>query len=170
MAYKIFKPKNPFKVDKGKDKDHGSLNVKLKDKKQAPKKPYQGTNRLSQEEMEQYRKEHRCFRCGTTGHTYRECPQCQAKSATPKVSNVMTTSITDSQDANCSLAITLVEQLRIASSIVAYSAQHIQCHTIGYPRLGQSEAALDCQSRRIKQAKLSKSRIGVQDMHLGQIK
>ncbi|MCO5603323.1 hypothetical protein L7F22_057473 [Adiantum nelumboides] len=67
VAYKIFKPKNPpNKGDKGKDKENGSSNVKSNNKKQASKRPYQGTNRLSPEEMERYRKENRCFRCGTT--------------------------------------------------------------------------------------------------------
>ncbi|MCO5587522.1 hypothetical protein L7F22_041472 [Adiantum nelumboides] len=68
VAYKIFKPKNPpNKGDKGKDKENGSSNVKSNNKKQASKRPYQGTNRLSPEEMERYRKENRCFQCGTTG-------------------------------------------------------------------------------------------------------
>ena len=41
VAYKIFKPMNPPKGDKGKGKENGSSNVKFKDKKQASKKPYQ---------------------------------------------------------------------------------------------------------------------------------
>ena len=57
VAYKIFKPKNPPKGDKGKEKENGSLNSKSKDKKQASKKPYQGTNHLTPEEMECYQKE-----------------------------------------------------------------------------------------------------------------
>ncbi|MCO5601712.1 hypothetical protein L7F22_055835 [Adiantum nelumboides] len=101
VAYKIFKPKNPpNKGDKGKDKENGSSNVKSNNKKQASKRPYQGTNRLSPEEMERYRKENRCFQCGTTGHTYRECPQRNTKHETPKVSNVITPSFDDSQEAN----------------------------------------------------------------------
>ena len=40
VAYKIFKPKNPPKGDKGKEKENGSLNSKSKDKKQVSKKPY----------------------------------------------------------------------------------------------------------------------------------
>ncbi|MCO5572361.1 hypothetical protein L7F22_026114 [Adiantum nelumboides] len=101
VAYKIFKPKNsPNKGDKGKDKENGSSDVKSNNKKQASKRPYQGTNRLSPEEMERYRKENRCFRCGMTGHTYRECPQRNTKRKTPKVSNVITPSFDDSQEAN----------------------------------------------------------------------
>ena len=100
VAYKIFKPKNPPKGDKGKEKENGSLNSKLKDKKQASKKPYQGTNRLTPEEMERYQKKNRCYRCGMIGHTYCECPQCNTKCEIPKVSNVMTTSFDDSQKAN----------------------------------------------------------------------
>ncbi|MCO5577912.1 hypothetical protein L7F22_031747 [Adiantum nelumboides] len=75
VAYKIFKPKNPpNKGDKGKDKENGSSNVKSNNKKQASKRPYQGTNRLSPEEMERYRKENRCFRCGTTARQWDRAP------------------------------------------------------------------------------------------------
>ncbi|MCO5581208.1 hypothetical protein L7F22_035086 [Adiantum nelumboides] len=80
VACKIFKPKNPpNKGDKGKDKENGSSNVKSNNKKQASKRPYQGTNRLSPEEMERYRKKNRCFRCGTTCHTYRHFQDAPGK-------------------------------------------------------------------------------------------
>ena len=52
VAYIIFKPNNPPKGDKDKEKENKSINVKFKDKNQASKKPYQGTNCLSSKEME----------------------------------------------------------------------------------------------------------------------
>ena len=36
---------------------------------------YRGSNKLSPEELDQYRKANKCFRCGVQGHTYRECPK-----------------------------------------------------------------------------------------------
>lgn len=35
---------------------------------------YKGNNKLSPEELEQYRKANKCFRCGVQGHSYRQCP------------------------------------------------------------------------------------------------
>src|SRR3569832_1848638 len=43
-------------------------------KKAKEKGAYQGKNRLSPEELERYRKDNRCFKCGEQGHSYRAGP------------------------------------------------------------------------------------------------
>ena len=43
--------------------------------KKKGKGQYQGSNKLTPEELDQYRKAHKCFQCGEQGHTYRECPK-----------------------------------------------------------------------------------------------
>ena len=44
---------------------------------------YKGSNRLTPEEMESYRKENKCFKCGEKGHSYRACPKNTAKKDNP---------------------------------------------------------------------------------------
>ncbi|WP_219823842.1 hypothetical protein, partial [Enterobacter cloacae complex sp. CH23B] len=39
------------------------------------KRVYKGKNKLSPEELDRYRKDNRCFKCGEQGHAYRACPQ-----------------------------------------------------------------------------------------------
>ncbi len=105
VGHKIFKAKSftkgdkVDKRDKG-DKDNGSSKVPGNGKKQVSKKVYQGSNRLSPEELERYKKENRCYRCSTIGHSYRECPQRKAQHETPKVSNVSIPQEKDIPDAN----------------------------------------------------------------------
>ena len=70
VLYKIFKSNNPYKGDKEKEKENGSLKFKSKDKKKASKKLYH----LSPEEIEWYQKKNLSFWCGTVNHTYHECP------------------------------------------------------------------------------------------------
>ncbi|MCO5551480.1 hypothetical protein L7F22_004984 [Adiantum nelumboides] len=41
------------------------------------KVPYKGPGKLSPEEMERYKKENRCYKCGETGHISRACPKRQ---------------------------------------------------------------------------------------------
>ncbi|MCO5613485.1 hypothetical protein L7F22_067762 [Adiantum nelumboides] len=36
---------------------------------------FKGKNKLTPEELERYRKENKCFKCGEQGHSYRSCPQ-----------------------------------------------------------------------------------------------
>ena len=59
--------KASFKEQARKD-PKGSTNGKKKDRE------YKGSNRLSPEELEKYIKDNRCFKCGETGHAYRNCP------------------------------------------------------------------------------------------------
>ena len=48
--------------------------------------PYKGKNKLSMEEMANYKKEGKCFRCSKTGHTYKMCPIRKAQKDSSKVS------------------------------------------------------------------------------------
>ncbi|MCO5564510.1 hypothetical protein L7F22_018171 [Adiantum nelumboides] len=45
-----------------------------------------GKNRLTPEELERYRKDNRCFKCGEQGHDYRACPQRNACNEQPRAS------------------------------------------------------------------------------------
>ncbi|MCO5607677.1 hypothetical protein L7F22_061875 [Adiantum nelumboides] len=54
-------------------------NTYKKSGKPKDKQSYQGKNRLSPEEVECYRKDNRCFKCGEQGHSYRTCPQKHGK-------------------------------------------------------------------------------------------
>ncbi len=46
-----------------------------KENKAKSKGQYQGKNRLTPEELESYKRQNCCFRCGEKGHSYRACPQ-----------------------------------------------------------------------------------------------
>ena len=61
-------------------KDHKG-NGKSKEKE---KNGYKGSNCLSTEELDKYRKENHCFKCGETGHPYRACPNKHAKKELPQ--------------------------------------------------------------------------------------
>ena len=51
---------------------------------------YKGSNCLTPEDMESYRKENKCFKCGEKGHSYRACPEKAAKKDNPQASMVHT--------------------------------------------------------------------------------
>ncbi|MCO5594918.1 hypothetical protein L7F22_048953 [Adiantum nelumboides] len=55
-------------------------------KKHLQKGVYKGKNRLTPEELEHYRKDNRCFKCGEQGHSYRDCPQRNARNEQPRAS------------------------------------------------------------------------------------
>ena len=48
--------------------------VTIAKKTKNQEKGYKGKARLSLEQMEQYRKENKCFKCGEIGHVSRVCP------------------------------------------------------------------------------------------------
>ncbi|MCO5583590.1 hypothetical protein L7F22_037503 [Adiantum nelumboides] len=45
-------------------------------------------NKLTPEELERYRKENKCFKCGEQGHSYRSCPQRNPRNEQPRASMV----------------------------------------------------------------------------------
>ncbi|MCO5600765.1 hypothetical protein L7F22_054880 [Adiantum nelumboides] len=60
-------------------KDHSNNNSdKAKEKGE-----FKGKNKLSPEELANYHKENKCFKCGEQGHTYRTCPQRNACNESP---------------------------------------------------------------------------------------
>ena len=87
LAHKIFSYKKEKKAaEKGgkswekSDKNEKSGNgKKAPDAKKKDKGPCKGPNKLTPEQMESYRKENKCFRCGESGHTYHMCPTKKKK-------------------------------------------------------------------------------------------
>ncbi|MCO5547351.1 hypothetical protein L7F22_000800 [Adiantum nelumboides] len=50
---------------------------------------YKGPGKLSPEEMERYKKENRCYKCGETGHISRACPERQQRKETPQATQIL---------------------------------------------------------------------------------
>ncbi|MCO5569291.1 hypothetical protein L7F22_023003 [Adiantum nelumboides] len=53
------------------------------------KVPYKGPGKLSPEEMERYKKENRCYKCGKIGHISRACPKQQQRKKTPQATQIL---------------------------------------------------------------------------------
>ena len=53
------------------------------------KKFYQGKGKLSPEEMERYKTENRCYKCGEQGHISRACPQRQQRKEAPQAKKIL---------------------------------------------------------------------------------
>ncbi|MCO5601201.1 hypothetical protein L7F22_055320 [Adiantum nelumboides] len=71
---------------KGKNQPQNSSKGKSSNNKAKEKGVYKGKNRLTPEELERYRKDNRCFKCGEQGHAYRACPQRNARNEQPRAS------------------------------------------------------------------------------------
>ncbi|MCO5554217.1 hypothetical protein L7F22_007745 [Adiantum nelumboides] len=71
---------------KGKNQPPNSSKGNSSNNKAKEKGVYKGKNRLTSEELERYRKDNRCFKCGEQGHAYRACPQRNARNEQPRAS------------------------------------------------------------------------------------
>ena len=52
-------------------------------KKNKDKGAFKGKNKLTPDEMEAFRKENKCFKCGEQGHGYRSCPKRNERNDPP---------------------------------------------------------------------------------------
>ncbi|MCO5608354.1 hypothetical protein L7F22_062562 [Adiantum nelumboides] len=71
---------------KGKNQPQNASKGNSSNNKAKEKGVYKGKNRLILEELEHYRKDNRCFKCGEQGHAYRACPQRNARNEQPRAS------------------------------------------------------------------------------------
>ncbi|MCO5580854.1 hypothetical protein L7F22_034727 [Adiantum nelumboides] len=71
---------------KGKNQPQNSSKGNSSNNKAKEKGVYKGKNRLTPKELECYRKDNRCFKCGQLGHAYRACPQRNARNEQPRAS------------------------------------------------------------------------------------
>ncbi|MCO5552258.1 hypothetical protein L7F22_005770 [Adiantum nelumboides] len=71
---------------KGKNQPPNSSKGNSSNNKAKEKGVYKGKNRLTPEELERYRKDNRCFKCGEQVHAYRACPQRYARNEQPRAS------------------------------------------------------------------------------------
>ncbi|MCO5603006.1 hypothetical protein L7F22_057148 [Adiantum nelumboides] len=60
---------------KGKNFSQNSSKGNSNNNKAKEKRVFKGKNKLTPKELERYRKENKCFKCGEQGHSYRSCPQ-----------------------------------------------------------------------------------------------
>ena len=73
---------------KGNSTQHPSKGNSNSSNKAKSKGVYLGKNRLSNEELQSYRKDNKCFNCGEQGHVYRTCPKRKPRNAPPRASMV----------------------------------------------------------------------------------
>ncbi|MCO5551438.1 hypothetical protein L7F22_004941 [Adiantum nelumboides] len=71
---------------KGKNQPQNSSKGNSSNNKAKDKGVYKGNNRLTLEELERYRKDNSCFKCGEKGRAYRACPQRNARNEQPRAS------------------------------------------------------------------------------------
>ncbi|MCO5577514.1 hypothetical protein L7F22_031345 [Adiantum nelumboides] len=71
---------------KGKNHPQNSSKGNSSNNKAKEKGVYKGKNRLTPEELECYHKDNRCFKCKEQGHSYRTCPQRNARNEQPRAS------------------------------------------------------------------------------------
>ncbi|MCO5570631.1 hypothetical protein L7F22_024358 [Adiantum nelumboides] len=76
---------------KGKNHPQNSSKSNSSNNKAKDKGDYKGKNRLTHKELERYRKDNRCFKCGEQGHSYRTCFQRNALTNFEWVSPVVVT-------------------------------------------------------------------------------
>ncbi|MCO5558213.1 hypothetical protein L7F22_011792 [Adiantum nelumboides] len=82
---------------KGKNQPQNSSKGNSSNNKAKEKGVYKGKNRLTPEELERYRRDNRCFKCGEQGHAYRACPQRNARNEQPRASIIEA----PKEDAHC---------------------------------------------------------------------
>ncbi|MCO5593724.1 hypothetical protein L7F22_047741 [Adiantum nelumboides] len=87
-AKRNLKPMEPKEKHehKGKNQPQSSSKGNSSNNKAKEKGVYKGKNRLTPEELERYRKDNQCFKCGEQGHAYRDCPQRNARNEQPRAS------------------------------------------------------------------------------------
>ncbi|MCO5586416.1 hypothetical protein L7F22_040356 [Adiantum nelumboides] len=73
---------------KGKNFSQNSSKGNSNNNKAKEKGVFKGKNKLTPEELERYRKENKCFKCGEQGHSYRSCPQRNPRNEQPRASMV----------------------------------------------------------------------------------
>ncbi|MCO5598022.1 hypothetical protein L7F22_052111 [Adiantum nelumboides] len=73
---------------KGKNFSQNSSKGNSNNNKTKEKGVFKGKNKLTPEELERYRKENKCFKCGEQGHSYRSCPQRNPRNEQPRASMV----------------------------------------------------------------------------------
>ncbi|MCO5608741.1 hypothetical protein L7F22_062956 [Adiantum nelumboides] len=73
---------------KGKNFSQNSSKGNSNNNKAKDKGVFKGKNRLTPKELERYRKENKCFKCGEQGHSYRSCPQRNPRNEQPRASMV----------------------------------------------------------------------------------
>ncbi|MCO5586288.1 hypothetical protein L7F22_040227 [Adiantum nelumboides] len=69
---------------KGKNLSQNSSKGNSNNNKAKEKGVFKGKNKLTSEELERYRKENKCFKCGEQGHSYRSCPQRNTRNEQPR--------------------------------------------------------------------------------------
>ncbi|MCO5547867.1 hypothetical protein L7F22_001319 [Adiantum nelumboides] len=73
---------------KGKNFSQNSSKGNSNNNKAKEKGVFKGKNKLTPKELECYRKENKCFKCGDQGHSYRSCPQRNPRNEQPRASMV----------------------------------------------------------------------------------
>ncbi|MCO5570675.1 hypothetical protein L7F22_024402 [Adiantum nelumboides] len=73
---------------KGKNPSQNSSKSNSNNNKAKAKGVFKGKNKLTPKELERYREENKCFKCGEQGHSYRSCPQRNNHNQQPRASMV----------------------------------------------------------------------------------